>query len=182
MSLNTFLKRTWSIMIDSSYIDLACIIYIYGPEIREESRQTDTEREQTLIGYVDTNPFSYVSVFDRTKTDTNIRVHTSVFESFSTVHTNTKGIRFRNSPPWKAFSKAFVFVGQGVRFPSYQCGHRRKRIEKYAYSNENGLVWTGGLRVVVNKMNITVLKCCGYLNLYKRYNIFDLHSQHSDSQ
>ena len=49
---------------------------------------------------VHTNPFSYASVFDPTKTDTNIRVHTSVFESFSTVHTSyEKTIRFRF--PWE---------------------------------------------------------------------------------
>ena len=51
-------------------------------------------------GYVHTNPFSYASVLYPTKTDTNIRVHTSVFESFSTVHTSCeKTIRFRS--PWE---------------------------------------------------------------------------------
>ena len=33
------------------------------------------------------------------------------FSAFSPVDTNTKGIRFRKSPSWKAFSKASVFVG-----------------------------------------------------------------------
>ena len=54
--------------------------------------------------------------------------------AFSPVHTDTKGILFRKSPPWKAFSKASVFVGQSIRYD------RRKRIQKYAFSNENGLV------------------------------------------
>ena len=49
------------------------------------------------FGWRCTNPFSYASVFDPTKTDTNIRVHTSVFELFSTVHTSyEKTIRFRS--------------------------------------------------------------------------------------
>ena len=70
-----------------------------------------------ILGYVHTNPFSYASVFDPTKTDTNIRVHTSVFESFSTVHNSyeiryvfvLRGrliIKFMTS----AFSKTFVFA------------------------------------------------------------------------
>ena len=42
----------------------------------------NTARRDNILdlGYVHTNPFSYASVFDPTKTDTNIRVHTSVFD------------------------------------------------------------------------------------------------------
>ena len=61
----------------------------------------------------------------RSPWETDYRVQdVSVFENlrfrrFRPVHTYTKGIRFRKSRPWKAFSKASVFVGQGIRFPSY---------------------------------------------------------------
>ena len=65
------------------------------------------------------------------------------FSAFSIVHTNTKRIRFRKSPPWKAFSKASVFVGQGWSvFHRISVDDRQKCIQKYAFSNENGLVWT----------------------------------------
>ena len=50
MSVNTFSKRTWSIMIDSSCIDLACVIY--GPEVREELEQGDGYRERTDVRVV----------------------------------------------------------------------------------------------------------------------------------
>ena len=126
-------------------------------------------------GYVHTNPFSYASTLNPTKTDTNIRVHTSVFESFSTVHTSyEKTIRFRS--PWEIdhgvhdvsvfenlcfrhfrpstlIRKASVFeslqLGRRFRNPPFSwdkvsfshrisVDDRRKRIQKYAFSNENG--------------------------------------------
>ena len=45
--------------------------------------------------------------WNSTKTQENISVCTGP---------NTKGIRFRKSPPWKAFSKASVFVGKARQF------------------------------------------------------------------
>ena len=52
-------------------------------------------RSFRVSGYVHTNPFSYPSVFDPTKTDTNIRVHTSVFDRPHELYEKT--IRFRSS-------------------------------------------------------------------------------------
>ena len=136
----------------------------------------------TSVSYVNTNPFSYASVFDPTKTDTNIRVHTSVFESFSTVHTIAmrkryvfilhawetdyrvhdvsvfESLRFRRFRPSTLIRKASVFeslhLGRRFRKPPFswdkvsvfhriRVDDRRKRMQKYAFSNENGLVWTG---------------------------------------
>ena len=67
-----------------------------------------------------TNPFSYASVFDPTKTNTNIRVHISVFESFSTVHTSyEKTIRFRS--PWETDYRVHdVSVFENLRFRRFR--------------------------------------------------------------
>ena len=60
----------------------------------------------------------------------------SVFKSLLfTVHTNTIGLRFQMSLLWRSFSNVCVFDRGSVH-------DRRKRIEKYAFSNENALVWT----------------------------------------
>ena len=116
------------------------------------------------------------------KRDTNIRVHTSVFESFSTVHTIAmrkryvfilhawetdyrvhdvsvfESLRFRRFRPSTLIRKASVFeslhLGRRFRKPPFswdkvsvfhriRVDDRRKRMQKYAFSNENGLVWTG---------------------------------------
>ena len=101
---------------------------------------------ESLRLYVHTNPFSCASVFDPPKTDTNIRVHTSyektirfrspretdyrvhdvsVFETggvFARPHQYERHPFSPWSPPWKAS----VFVGQGMRFPSYWCGRSAK--------------------------------------------------------
>ena len=70
--------------------------------------------------YVHTNPFSYTSVFYPTETDTNIRVHTSVFESFSNVHTSyEKTIRFRS--PWETDYRVHdVSVFENLRFRRFR--------------------------------------------------------------
>ena len=56
----------------------------------------------------------------RTKTDTNIRAHTSVFESFSTVHTSyEKTIRFRS--PWETDYRVHdVSVFENLRFRRFR--------------------------------------------------------------
>ena len=73
-----------------------------------------------ILGYVHINPFSYASVFYPTKTDTNIRVHTNVFESFSTVHTSyEKTIRFRS--PWETDYRVHdVSVFENLRFRRFR--------------------------------------------------------------
>ena len=73
-----------------------------------------------VLGYVHTNPFSYTSVFDRTKTDTNIRVHTSVFDSFPTVDTSyKKTIRFRS--PWETVYRVHdVSVFENLSFRRFR--------------------------------------------------------------
>ena len=75
---------------------------------------------RNVLGCVHINPFSYASVFDPTKTDTNFRVHTSVFESFSTVHTSfEKRIRFRS--PWETDYRVHdVSVFENLRFRRFR--------------------------------------------------------------
>ena len=161
-------------------------------------------------GYVHTNPFSYASVFDPTKTDTNIRVHTSVFESFSTVSTSYEkticfrspcetdyrvhdvsvfenGLRFRASTPIR---KASIFeslhLGRRFRKPPFSwvkvsvfhrisVDNRRKRIQKYAFSNENGLVWTGaGLKLTPFVCNFVCPLCLSWFSLIKKWLVLQL--------
>ena len=150
------------------------LLIIKGPHQSYVMNQNESQTCKTkpfIIIY--TNPFSYASVFDPTKTDTNIRVHTSVFESFSTIHTSyEKTIRFRS--PWETdyrvhdvsvfenlrfrhfrpstFSPPFSWVKVSV-FHRISVDDRRKRIQKYAFSNENGLVWTG-LRLLCHLKSI----------------------------
>ena len=73
-------------------------------------------RSFCVSGCVHTNPYSYSSVFDPTKTDTNIRVHTSIFETFSTVHASyEKTICFRS--PWETdYPVHNVDVFENLRF------------------------------------------------------------------
>ena len=109
-------------------------------------------------GYVHTNPSSYASVFDPTKTDTNIRVH--IFRSnipFSVGDWLSSSWRQRFHPSTlirKASVSESLHLGRRFRKPPFSrvkvsvfhrisVDDRRKRIQKYAYSNENGLVWTG---------------------------------------
>ena len=47
---------------------------------------------------------------------------------------------FQTSPLLKPFSKVFVFNGISWHFSVVD---RQKRIKKYAFSNENALVWVG---------------------------------------
>jgi hypothetical protein len=49
-------------------------------------------------------------------------------------------VRFQKTPLLKPFSKVSVFISVFGRF---KVDDRRKRIKKYAFSNENTLVWTG---------------------------------------
>ena len=76
---------------------------------------------------------------------TNTRVcdifsHCFRFNAFSTVHTNTICIRFRVDPLLITFSNRCIFA-QRIFVDG-----RSKRIEMYAFSHENALVWTRGLR------------------------------------
>ena len=73
-----------------------------------------------VLGYIHTNPFSHTSVFNPTKTDTYIRVHTSVFESFSTVHTSyEKTIRSRS--PWETVYRVEdIIVFENLRFRRFR--------------------------------------------------------------
>ena len=65
----------------------------------------------------------------------------SVFRPFSTVHTNTICMRFRFDPLSRAFSNRCVFDENAQRI---SVDGRPKRIEMYAFSNKNALVWWKG--------------------------------------
>ena len=139
-------------------------------------------------------------------------VHTSVFESFSTVHTSyEKTIRFRS--PWETdyrvhdvsvfenlqfrrfrpstlVRKASVFeslhLGRRSRKPPFSwvkvsvfhrisVDNRRKRIQKYAFSNENGLVWTGaGLKLTPFVCNFVCPLCLSWFSLIKKWLVLQL--------
>ena len=62
------------------------------------------------------------------------------FGMFWTVHTNTTCMRFRFYPLSRAFSNRRVF---DVNVRCISVNRRRKRIEMYAFSKENALVWMG---------------------------------------
>ena len=63
--------------------------------------------------------------------------------SFSTVRTNTICMRFRVDPLLRTFPNRCVFDENAQRI---SVEGRPKRIEMYAFSHENALVWTRGLR------------------------------------
>ena len=62
--------------------------------------------------------------------------YVTIFKSLSTLEME----RFQTSPLLKPFSKVFIFNGISEHFSVVD---RRKRIKKYAFSNENALVWVG---------------------------------------
>ena len=62
------------------------------------------------------------------------------FDAFSTVHTNTVCMHFRFDPLSRAFSNRCVFYENAQHI---SVDGRPKRIEMYAFSNGNALVWTG---------------------------------------
>ena len=63
-------------------------------------------------------------------------VHRFHFDVFSTVHTNTIWTRFGFDPLPRAFSN------RCMRFYCISLDRRPKRIEMYAFSIDNALVWT----------------------------------------
>ena len=85
-------------------------------------RRARFETGLSVLGYVHTNPFSYASSFDPTKSRKQIQISASTL-AFSTAHTSyEKTIRFRS--PWEtdyvhtvSFSLAFYIVlrPQGIR-------------------------------------------------------------------
>jgi hypothetical protein len=91
-------------------------------------------------------------------------VHAS---AFLPVHTNPIRPR-RLHVLSKPFSKSSVFIDEGIRFPSYQCGRSVKtRAKVYAFSNENGLMWTvvhwKGVRIIRKAL---MLKRCPFRKAY----------------
>ena len=63
-------------------------------------------------------------------------IHTDAFSVGSVFET----LRFQMSPLWTPFSNVCVLDENAQCF---SVNDRRKRIEKYAFSNENASVWTG---------------------------------------
>ena len=103
-----------------------------------------------VLGYIHTNPFSHFSVFNPTKTDTNIRDHTSVFESFPTVHTS-----YEKTSPWETVYRVQdIIVFENLRFRRFRRSTLirkasvleslllARRFRKYPFSIV--LVWTIG--------------------------------------
>ena len=95
------------------------------------------------LGYVHTNPFSHASVFDTTKTDINIRVHTSVFDRPHVSYEKT--IRFRSL--WETDYRVHdVSVFENLRFrrfrpstlirksPIFESLHLGRRLRKPPFS------------------------------------------------
>ena len=114
-------------------------------------------RQYTRVGthhvlriYVHTNPFSYVSVFDPTKTDTNIRVHTSVFESFSTVHTSyEKTIRFRSGEGGSSGEGGTAYFSMSSDLESVGSSERKRKINNIIL---RGSYWYPELRDKTNDL------------------------------
>ena len=70
----------------------------------------------------------------------NVSVFTSM--RFHLIHARNDAMRFQKAPLLKPFSKVFVFIRV---FGCFSVDERRKRIEMYAFSNEDTLVWMGSM-------------------------------------